>query len=430
MIVAVVIALALAVLAVASIRRPSVQPRHHSLGRRRPSPRIAVILLAVGLTLTDCTAADNGKPHEGMASMGTGDGYWPQVAGGQFHSDGVTRTYFISADPVIWDYAPAGRNEITGQPFDDVANTYVAGGPRRIGSRYLKCLYRGYTDGSFTQAQPAPAADAYLGILGPVIHASVGDTIKVVFRNACPFPASMHPHGLFYTKGNEGAPYADGTSGTDTSDDAVPTGGQHTYTWQVPDRAGPGPNDGSSIMWMYHSHTNEIANVYAGLMGPIVITRAGMARADGSPQDVDREVFTTFFIDNETLSPLLDQNLRQFGTPPLPANPTEDSDFVESNLKHSINGYLYGNMPMITLTRGKHVRWYVMGMGTETDVHTPHWHGNDVTVNGMRIDVVNLLPASMVTADMVPDNPGIWLFHCHVNDHIKAGMQTRYQVTG
>jgi FtsP/CotA-like multicopper oxidase with cupredoxin domain len=23
---------------------------------------------------------------------------------------------------------------------------------------------------------------------------------------------------------------------------------------------------------------------------------------------------------------------------------------------------------------------------------------------------------------------GIWLFHCHVNDHIRAGMLTRYKV--
>jgi FtsP/CotA-like multicopper oxidase with cupredoxin domain len=25
------------------------------------------------------------------------------------------------------------------------------------------------------------------------------------------------------------------------------------------------------------------------------------------------------------------------------------------------------------------------------------------------------------------DNPGVWLFQCHVNDHIAAGMLTRYQ---
>ena len=46
----------------------------------------------------------------------------------------------------------------------------------------------------------------------------------------------------------------------------------------------------------------------------------------------------------------------------------------------------------------------------------------------MRTDVVNLLPASMVVADMKPDDVGTWLFHCHVNDHIRAGMLTRYQV--
>ena len=46
----------------------------------------------------------------------------------------------------------------------------------------------------------------------------------------------------------------------------------------------------------------------------------------------------------------------------------------------------------------------------------------------MRTDVVNLLPMSMVVADMVPDAPGTWLFHCHVNDHIKAGMLSKYRV--
>jgi hephaestin len=73
-----------------------------------------------------------------------------------------------------------------------------------------------------------------------------------------------------------------------------------------------------------------------------------------------------------------------------------------SNLKHSFNGYVFGNQPMVTLHKGEHVRWYVMSMGTEVDLHTPHWHGNDVLVNGMRMDVVSLLPASMVVADMVP----------------------------
>jgi len=338
-----------------------------------------------------------------------------------------TRTYYIAADKVAWDYAPAGSNLITGQPFGDVENTFVASGPGRIGSKYVKCLYRGYTDAGFGTPLQRPAADAYLGMLGPVIRAQVGDTIRVVFRNRCPFPASIHPHGVFYAKASEGAPYNDGTGSADRGDDAVPTGGTYTYTWQVPDRAGPGPMEGSSVMWMYHSHTDEVADVYAGLTGFMEVTRRGMARADGSPVDVDRELFNMFLVSNENASPLLTESLERFAEPPFP--PLDDEDFVESNLMHSINGYVYGNQPLPTIRVGQRVRWYTMAMGTEVDLHTPHWHGNTVTVGGMRTDVIQLLPAGMVTADMVPDDPGIWLFHCHVADHITAGMLTRYRVT-
>jgi hypothetical protein len=29
---------------------------------------------------------------------------------------------------------------------------------------------------------------------------------------------------------------------------------------------------------------------------------------------------------------------------------------------------------------------------------------------------------------MVPDKVGTWMFHCHVDDHMKGGMQTLYRV--
>jgi FtsP/CotA-like multicopper oxidase with cupredoxin domain len=34
----------------------------------------------------------------------------------------------------------------------------------------------------------------------------------------------------------------------------------------------------------------------------------------------------------------------------------------------------------------------------------------------------------MLTADMVPDNPGIWMYHCHFDDHMNTGMATLYKV--
>jgi len=33
-----------------------------------------------------------------------------------------------------------------------------------------------------------------------------------------------------------------------------------------------------------------------------------------------------------------------------------------------------------------------------------------------------------MTAEMVPDDPGTWLFHCHVGPHLQAGMQSLYRV--
>jgi manganese oxidase len=128
---------------------------------------------------------------------------------------------------------------------------------------------------------------------------------------------------------------------------------------------------------------------------------------------------------NENNTHYIDQEIKPLPQPP--ADPSSD-EFNESNLMHSINGYVFGNSPMVTVKKGQRVRWYVMSMGTEVDLHTPHWHGNTVTVMGMRMDTVQLLPAGMIVADMVPDDVGIWLFHCHVNDHITAGMLTRYQV--
>ncbi|HKS94906.1 MAG TPA: multicopper oxidase domain-containing protein [Terriglobia bacterium] len=45
-----------------------------------------------------------------------------------------------------------------------------------------------------------------------------------------------------------------------------------------------------------------------------------------------------------------------------------------------------------------------------------------------RVDVLDIRAAQMETVDMVPDNPGIWLYHCHFSEHMVAGMVTRYEV--
>ena len=104
------------------------------------------------------------------------------------------------------------------------------------------------------------------------------------------------------------------------------------------------------------------------------------------------------------------------------------SGFAAVNTRSSINGYIYGNMPIMTMKRGEHVRWYVVTMGEGINLHTPHWHGNTVLDGGKRTDVILIGPAQMETVDMVPDDPGTWMYHCHFDEHMQAGMMALYKV--
>jgi len=166
-----------------------------------------------------------------------------------------------------------------------------------------------------------------------------------------------------------------------------------------------------------------------------------MAKADGTPSDVDREFVVLFNFFDENQSWYLNRNIASYtptvtGKGKLEAIPV-DSDgaftlvghgFVDTNFKSTINGYLYANGPKMVMKKGDRVRWYVMTIGFGFNFHTPHWPGDPVLANKQRTDVIALSPAQMVTADMIPDNPGTWLFHCHVSDHMDAGMIALYEV--
>lgn len=352
---------------------------------------------------------------------------------------GTMHTYYIAADEVEWDYAPSGINKITGKPFEGYPKLFVEQGPHRIGKIYRKAIYREYTDETFTKLKPRAPEWQHAGILGPIIRAEVGDTIRVVFKNHASHACGMHPHGVFYNKDSEGAMYDDGTSGNDKADDEVEPGKTHVYTWQVPERAGPGAGDPNAIVWLYHSHGN--AGLESGLIGAIIITARGQSQPDGRPKGVDREFVNLFMLFDENTSWYLKHNIDTYTSDPkgvnkLEFNPTDDegnfsgsgSGFAAVNVRGTINGYIYGNGPMLTMKKGEHVRWYLITMGEGFNLHTPHWHGNVVVDHGQRTDVISIMPAQMKTVDMIPDDPGIWLYHCHIEEHMDMGMATLYKV--
>ena len=298
----------------------------------------------------------------------------------------ATRHYYIAAEDVTWDYAPSGHDLLTGSALRQ---------PWALHTRWPKSRLIEYTDASFTVRKPQPV---WLGILGPIIRAEVGDEVVVEFVNRTRKIHDLHPHGLRYDKDNEGSLYLPYGAGA-----RVPPGGRFTYHWFADKNSGPGPGQPSSIVWWYHPHVDPSIEINSGLLGPIIVTAKGKAKADGSPKDVDNEFVTSFMIFDE-----------------LRTKP--------EGLFYSINGYIFGNLPGLVMKQGARVRWYLLGMGNEIDLHTPHWHGETVTEGARRTDVVELLPGSMVTVDMVADNPGTWMFHCHVADHMEGGMMAVYTI--
>ena len=228
---------------------------------------------------------------------------------------GKVRTYYIAADEVVWDYTPGDVNGMTGKPFSGDELFFTRHDSVTIGTKFLKAIYREYTDSSFTILKPRPASEAYLGILGPVIRAEVGDLIHVVFRNHASVPYSIHAHGVLYQKPSEGAVYDDSIS--NKSNDGNEVAPQHTFTyvWEVPERAGPGPGDPNSVVWLYHSHVNEPKDVSSGLVGAIIISTKGAMKPDGLPQGVDKEFLALYCIFNENNSWYLDRNIATFCSP-------------------------------------------------------------------------------------------------------------------
>jgi hephaestin len=338
-------------------------------------------------------------------------------------SSGTVRTYYIAADEVEWNYAPADHDHMTGKPYDERARYYTEGGPDRIGPIYRKAVYHEYTDASFATPKARSAAWEHLGVLGPVIRGEVGDTIKVVFRNNAHFPFSVHAHGVRYDEASAGVT-------------PVAPGATLTYTWEVDPLAGPQPGEPSTKLWLYHSHANEQRDVAAGLLGPLLIGARGALKSDGTPKDVDREFVVILYTLDEQQSPYLDENIAKFIKSPETLRKTGAAfrdiegqpvnvGFPLTNLRETINGFQYGNTPGLTMRQGERVRWYSAGMA---GTHTVHWHANTVMLDRSTVDVVPLNAAEMHTTDMIANNPGTWMVHCHVEGHLALGMYGHYRV--
>jgi hypothetical protein len=375
---------------------------------------IAFAMFSPGLRAAEEEKVGGIRPTVTLASGDTGGTFF-----GRAPDPAKTRRYYIAAESELWDYAPTGREELCGGSLPP---------PLLRNRKSGKLRYVQYTDATFT-TKVIP--NRSLGILGPVLRGVVGEFLAVTFVNRTDQPLSIHPHGVKYDKHSEGAFHlpAEGRGS------AVAPGARFTYVWQLDEQSGPMPGEPSSKGWLYHSHVTGDAETNLGLIGAIIVTDPQRARPDGTPRDVDREFATLFMIFDESgLDEAAIEAAEYAGLPGMasqapPLSWAELQQQLEQGSRFSINGRVFGNLAGLQMNEGERTRWYLFGLGSEQDFHTAHWHGLRVIEEGRRrTDVIELMPASMKVADVLADNPGNWLFHCHVAEHMREGMFTSITV--
>ncbi|XP_050960288.1 ferroxidase HEPHL1-like [Labeo rohita] len=330
-----------------------------------------------------------------------------------------TVRYYIAAEEVEWNYAPDRTWELEKHKTtldESPGSIYLERSQNRIGAKYKKVVFREYTDESFTKRKPRIPEEEHLEIMGPIIRAEVGERIQVVFKNKASRPYSIHAHGVKTSK---------------THQNGLQPGDMLTYSWIIPTRSGPGPNDPNCITYAYYSSVSLVEDLMSGLVGPLIVCRKNTLNTNRRRKDIDKEFALLFMVFDENMSHYLDENIKTYLNTDLEKFDKYNEDFMESNKMHGINGKLYANLHGLNMTENDKTEWYLIGLGNEVDMHTVHFHAQSFiyrTDHSHRADVYDLFPGTFQTIEMTAGSPGQWLLHCHVTDHIHAGMETLFTV--
>lgn len=345
----------------------------------------------------------------------------------------VIREYWVTTELILkWDMVPMGKPMMTKDEITPVR-------------RYLHRPIRYVQTDSNWNRLPMPE---WQQLSGPILRATVGDSVIVHFRNDLDsdLPLSVHTHNFIYNEENEGIWRADRPEGwpdIGTAGGAIPPGEDFTYRWVAKEKSvGVGP---------YHSHSFRPAEEIArGLTGTVVI--------DPPPDHPDYVkfdttialVFKTYLArvaEKDTTG--IDSIPADTCTPPLipwsggchPKEHVPQDQWPENQVDtaargggpevQTINGIAHGNLPRLTFKQGQKIRFVIVAMNDEgTQNHTVHFHGEmlrEMSRRNLYKDVFDLPSAVAMDLMMEAENPGLWMMHCHV-DHHASEMMAMYEI--
>jgi len=245
---------------------------------------------------------------------------------------------------------------------------------------------------------------------GPEIRVREGDRVRITLRNDLPVGTTIHWHGANLP------PEMDGPVGLNQA--AVEPGETFVYEFI----AQPG---GSR---MYHSHADPTVQIALGLYGPLIVEPREPARS------YDREY--TYMLNEWDLELTPD-----VATGKAPRG-SRDQMLRGGELGTDLflmNGHAHESIPPIRLAVGERVLIRLMNLGNLPHAIHSHGHsfkvvatdGNAVPV-GMELvkDTILIGPGERYDLELAGDNPGVWMFHCHMENHAANGMMTLIQYDG
>ncbi|XP_054443773.1 coagulation factor V isoform X2 [Pteronotus mesoamericanus] len=295
------------------------------------------------------------------------------------------RQFYVAAQGISWNYHPELTNH---------SSTLYA-------TSFKKIVYREY-EAYFQKEKPRSRTS---GLLGPTLYAEVGDTMRVHFKNKADKPLSIHPQGIKYNKFSEGASYADHTFPAEKMDDAVAPGHEYTYEWTISEDSGPTRDDPPCLTYIYYSYENLIQDFNSGLIGPLLICKKGTLSEDGMQKMFDKQHVLMFAVFDES-----------------------KSWSRSSAVMYTVNGYVNGTMPDITVCAHDQVSWHLIAMSSRPELFSIHFNGQVLEQNHHKISAITLVSATSTTANMTMGPGGRWTVSSLTPKHFQAGMQASVDI--